>query len=59
MIVKSVEERELSLIRQIRMQQLEGDIAVAVVVDKKIQEEIRRGNPESAKEWREFRRGLR
>ena len=29
LIVKSVEERELSLIRQIRMQQLEGDIAVA------------------------------
>ena len=59
LIVKSEEERELSLIRQIRLNQLEGDIAAAEAVDKKIQEEVRRGNLESAKEWHEFRRRFR
>ena len=59
LFVKSEEERELLLIRQIRLKQLEGQINVAEELDRRIQEEIRSGNLQSARDWNEFRRTSR
>lgn len=58
-ILKSEEEKELALRRQIRLKQLERESAEAESIDNRIQQEIRDGNLQGAIDWDEFRRSLR
>ncbi len=58
-VLKSEDEKELLLLRQIRLQQLEREISESAALESRIQQEIREGNLQSALEWAEFRRRLR
>ena len=58
-VLKSEDEKELLLLRQIRLRQLERGIGEAEAVDSRIREEIRNGNLQGAIDWIEVRNTLR
>ena len=55
-VLKSEAEKELFLLRQINLKQLERGIAEAEALDRRIRQEIQEGNLQRAIEWDEFRR---
>jgi hypothetical protein len=55
-VLKSEAEKELFLLRQIALKQLERGIAEDEALDGRIRQEIREGNLPRAPEWDEFRR---
>lgn len=57
-VLKSEAEKELFLLRQINLKQLERGMAEAETLNSRIQQEIREGNLQRAIEWDEFRRRL-
>ncbi|MCI0439879.1 MAG: hypothetical protein L0177_12215 [Chloroflexi bacterium] len=57
--MKSHEERELALLREIRLQDLARQITLTDEIDARIRQEIRSGDLERARAWHEFRRRLR
>ena len=58
-VLKSEDEKELLLLRQIRFRQLESEISESSALESRIQQEIREGNLQRALEWAKFRRRLR
>ena len=58
-VLKSEDEKDILLVRQIGRRQLESVISTDEALDSRIQEEIRNGNLQGAKDWIEVSDRLR